>query len=211
MRSKVPYLATLLAFIVFSCNHKNTFKDYKFSNEKPVFNCPNQNNALLNEALYSFENDLNRTYSKLSGQNLTLAYSRFINGVVNNRIKLTDIASKHSVEVFEALKNENIWDAENPRSHLDYNSSFFKCIIENISDKQLQTTLNALLETNYMSPELFGAPLASNYRAVVTDKYLAAYVAFDMFYAKLFDEDLSLVNLKSDPYETVDFNKIPRN
>lgn len=211
MKSKVPYLAILLAFIVFSCNNKSTFKDYKFSDEKPVINCDNQNNALFNEALYSFENDLNRYYSKLSGQNLTLAYSRFINGVVNHRIKLTDIASKHSVEVFEALKNENIWDAENPKSHLDYNSSFFKCIIQNIKETKLQTTLNALIETNSMSPELFGAPLASNYRTAVTDKYVAAYVAFDLFYAKLFDEDLSLVNLKSDPYENVDFNKIPRN
>ncbi|MFH6771311.1 hypothetical protein [Gaetbulibacter aestuarii] len=211
MRSKLHYLALVFALIIFSCNKKNTFTDYKFSNEKPVIDCPNQNNALFNEALYSFENDLNRNYSKLSGQNLTLAYSRFINGVVNNRIKLTDIASKHSVEVFQALKNENIWDAENPRSHLDYNSPFFKCLVQNIKETKLQTTLNALLETNYMSPELFGAPLASNYRAVVTDKYLAAYVAFDMFYAKLFDEDLSLVNLKSDPYEAVDFNKIPRN
>lgn len=210
MRFKKTYMAVVLALIIFSCKNANSFKDYKFSDETPLINCNNQNNALFNEALYSFENDLNRHYSRLSGQNLTLAYSRFINGVVNHRIKLTDIASKHSVEVFQALKDENIWDAENPKSHLDYNSPFFQCLIQNIKEKKLTTTLNALIETNSMSPELFGAPLASNYRAAVDDKYVAAYVAFDLFYAKLFDEDLSLVNLKSDPYDNVDFNKLPK-
>ncbi|MFH4967147.1 hypothetical protein V8G61_02985 [Gaetbulibacter sp. M240] len=204
------YITIFLAFTLLSCNKKNNFKDFKFSDEQPVITCKSLNNELLNEALYSFENDLNRHYSRLSGQNLTLAYSRFINGAVNNRIKLTDIASKHSVLVFQALKDEDLWDAENPRSHLNYNSPFFNCLIQNINEKQLQATLKALLETNSMSPELFGAPLASNYRAAVTDKYIALYVAFDLFYAKFFDEDLSLVNLKSDPYENVDFNKIPK-
>ena len=156
MTLKGFYITIFLAFTLLSCNKKNSFKDFKFSDQQPVIVCKNQNNELLNEALYSFENDLNRHYSRLSGQNLTLAYSRFINAAVNNRIKLTDIASKHSVLVFQALKNEDLWDADNPRSHLNYNSPFFKCLIKNIKEKQLQTTLEALLETNSMSPDLFG-------------------------------------------------------
>ena len=47
-----------------------------------------------------------------------------------------------------------------------------------------------------MSTRLFGAPLMSNYRDLLKDKYLAAYVAFDLYYAKLFNKDLSNTNIE---------------
>ena len=73
------------------------------------------------------------------------------------------------------------------------NSALMDCIAQNITNPDLKTTLNALLSTNSMNPKLFGAPLSTNYSLTLSDKYLAAYVAFDLFYAKLFDVDFSKV------------------
>ena len=58
-----------------------------------------------------------------------------------------------------------------------------------------------------MSPKLFGSPLMSNYRSAIKDKYLASYIAFDFYYAKLFTIDLSQVEEKPEP--KVDFNQVP--
>ena len=77
------------------------------------------------------------------------------------------------------------------------------CIAQNITNPDLKTTLNALLSTNSMNPKLFGAPLSTNYSLTLSDKYLAAYVAFDLFYAKLFDVDFSKVEKEK---QKVDFN-----
>ena len=60
-----------------------------------------------------------------------------------------------------------------------------------------------------MSPKLFGTPLQRKYNSVIKDKYLAAYVAFDLYYAKLFSVDLSQIKEKPPVKEKVDFNKIP--
>ena len=77
------------------------------------------------------------------------------------------------------------------------------CISQNIANPDLKTTFNALLSTNSMSPRLFGAPLVSSYSLALNDKYLAAYVAFDLFYAKLFDVDFTQPLSKK---PKVDFN-----
>ena len=76
---------------------------------------------------------------------------------------------------------------------MNYKSPLFNCIANNIQNKDLKTTLHALVSTNSMSPKLFGASLTSNYSAAMRDKYMAAYVAFDLYYAKLFNLDLSNV------------------
>jgi len=114
------------------------------------------------------------------------------------------MVSEHTLKVFEALKNDTeLWNLENASSHLNYNSALMDCIAQNIANPDLKITLNALLSTNSMSPKLFGAPLSTNYSTTLSDKYLASYVAFDLFYAKLFDVDFSQIEKEK---QKVDFN-----
>jgi hypothetical protein len=104
------------------------------------------------------------------------------------------MVSEHTLKVFEALKQDNdLWNPNNPVSKLNYKSKLMDCISKNIKDNDLKTTLNALLTTNSMTPELYGAPLLSKYRLAITDKALASYIAFDLYYAKLFDVDVTQV------------------
>ncbi|OEK07325.1 hypothetical protein A8C32_17965 [Flavivirga aquatica] len=191
----------LLTFVIVvnltSCKKENTFTDYKYSDKPNTLTCENLNSNLYKEALYAFEDDILNFYKKNNPKStLTQSYSQFVRNAVNGRIKFEDIVSPHTIKVFEALKGENdLWDAENAKSHLNYKGKTLTCVSNGIKDHTLQTTFNALVTTNSMSPKLFGAPLITKYRAALNDKSLASYIALDLFYAKLFDTDLSKVNL----------------
>lgn len=210
MKTKFNLIVFLLVLTLVSCNQKNTFNDYKYADKGIVIECEQVNTkALLNEALFSFEDDITKFYNKGNQTNINTAYSQFIRNAIYNRVNYTDIVSPHTVKIFEALKEENsLWDAENPTSYLNYNGPIIKCIANKIQNKSLKTTLNALIETNSMSPKLFGAPLMTNYRSATTDKALAGYIALDLYYAKLFTVDLS--NVKEKPEPKVDFNLRPQ-
>lgn len=209
MNPKFTLITFFLILITFSCEQKNTFNDFKFADKGTVVECENDNlKALINEALFTFESDISKSYGNGS-TNLISPYSQFIRNVLSNRINYSEIVTPHTVKVFEALKQENsLWDANNKESYLNYNSPFFKCVANNIKNENLKITLNALVSTNTMSPKLFGSPLMSNYTAALSDKYLAAYIAFDLYYAKLFNVNLSSVEEKPEP--KVDFNQIPK-
>lgn len=200
-----------LAISLISCKKENTLSEYKYADKGLVLSCENVNSKLYSEALFAFENDILNFYGKNNpNASLIQAYGQFIRNAIYGRIKYEDIVSPHTIKVFEVLKNENdLWDASNPKSYLNYNSALINCISINMQNAELKTTFNSLLKVNSMSPKPFGAPLMSNYRNVIKDKYLAAYIAFDLFYANLFNKDLSKVNAEK-PAEKVDFNKLPQ-
>lgn len=210
MNSKITLTTLLFVFTLFSCKQEKVFSDYKYADKPQTFTCEGVNSKLLNEALYSFEDDIVKHYQKdKPSPRLDQSYSQVIRNSAFGRLKLEDVVSKHTVDIFEALKKEdNLWDANNPKSNLNYNSATLKCVSNNIKDNNLKTTLNALITTNSMSPKLYGPALVSKYRNTLSDKYLAMYVALDLYYAKMFDVDFSKVNLDK-PEQKVDFNQVP--
>ncbi|MGE5944527.1 MAG: hypothetical protein ACM31G_09335 [Flavobacteriales bacterium] len=212
MNLKFSLIVLVLIFTLFSCKKETTvsLSDYKYADKGIVLNCDGIDSKLMSEALFAFEDNISSFYGKTSpNPSLQLAYAQFLRDALSNRANFSEIATPHTVEVFNVLKtNNDLWNMNNSASFLNYDSDFFSCIANNIQDKNLNTTLHALVETNSMSPKLFGAPLLTKYGTVLNDKYLAAYVAFDLFYAKLFEIDLTQV--KEREPEKVDFNKIPR-
>ena len=108
MNLKLTSIVFLLIFTVFSCKKESHFSDYKYTDKPVAFTCEGINSKLLNEALYSFEDDIANHY-KGKGKNYRLdqAYSQIIRNSVFGTLKLEDIVSKHTVSVFEALKNES--------------------------------------------------------------------------------------------------------
>jgi len=204
MKTKFHLIALILTFCLSSCKKDTAFTDFKFSDKPATLACENINIKLYNEAIYSFENDILNFYAKNDKKSLLSSYSQFISRSLYNQANLKSIASEHTLKVFEALKNDTeLWDLNNAKSHLNYNGPLMTCISNNIADDNFKTTLNALLSTNSMTPKLFGTPLATNYSLILRDKYLASYVAFDLFYAKLFDVDFS----EKEQKQKVDFNK----
>ncbi|MDB2462485.1 hypothetical protein N9W61_00035 [Algibacter sp.] len=210
MKSQITTLTFLLVITLFSCNQKSQFTDFKYADKPATITCEGVNLKLLNEALYSFEDDIANHYNKGTGApRLDQAYSQIIRNSIYGKLKIEDIASRHTVAVFEALKKEkDLWDANNPNSHLNYKSKVISCISNAIKDTSLKTTLNALISTNSMSPKLFVPALVSKYRTALNDKNLAMYIALDLYYAKMFDIDFSKVNLDK-LEQKVDFNSVP--
>ncbi len=200
-----------LTFGLMSCKNENTLQEYKYADKGLVLSCENVNSKLYSEALFAFEDDILKYYGKNNpNASLVQAYGQFIRNAIYGRLKYEDIVSPHTVKVFETLKNENdLWDANNPESYLNYNGALVKCIAINMQNPDLRATFNSLLKVNSMSPKPFGAPLMSNYRHALSDKYLAAYIAFDLYYAKLFNKDLSSANAEKS-VQKVDFNKTPQ-
>lgn len=211
MNTKITLSTFLLFFAILGCKQEVTFSEYKYADKPAVFTCENSNSKLLNEALYSFEDDILNHYKKgKPNYRIDQAYSQVIRNSVFGRLRIEDLVSKHTVAIFEALKKEEgLWSANNGKNHLNYSSVVANCISNNIKDTALKTTYNALVSTNSMSPKLFGAPLVNKYRNTLNDKNLALYVALDLYYANMFNIDFSKVNLEK-PQQNVDFNVLPK-
>lgn len=218
MKLKQKLAAIMLVALMFSCANtakEKTLKAFKFEEKGVVVSCNDFDVKLLNEALFSFEEDILQSYGKptnapTSNPNLYRAYSQFIRNAIYGQVKYAEVLSPHSVEIFEVLKSKSdLWNTDNPIHKLNYNHPLINCVADNMLDKDLKTTFTALLETNSMNPRLFGPALQSNYGAVMRDKYLASYVALEFYYGKLFNKDLSTVTDKKEEPEPVDFNKIP--
>ena len=191
MKQKFKLFYLLFTILVLSCGEA-TLSEYKFADRDPVLNCDDFDNKLLNEALFSFEDDIRTFYRKRYNPEgkLGLVYSEFLSHSIQGTVPFQDLVTPHTLEVFNVLKTKKeLWDTESKVSKLNYYSPLFGCIASNIKNNGLRTTLNALVSTHSMSPRLFNDPLLGKYPIVEIDKYLGAYVAFDLFYAKLFDID----------------------
>lgn len=210
MKTHYNFIAILCLSLLLNCKNENTLSEYKFTNREMVLDCDGEDSKLLNEALYAFEDDIrtfyaNNYYSK--DGDLYLFYSDFIVRDIKGMVIYENLISPHTLEVFNVLKSKSeMWNLENNVSKLNYYSPFFNCIAANVEDKNLKTTLNALLSTHSMSPRLFTSPLTTQSRIVASDPYLRAYVAFDLFYAKLFDIDVTKVKEHENQVETINFN-----
>ncbi|AUS04557.1 hypothetical protein [Pseudotamlana carrageenivorans] len=183
---------TFLISVTYGCKQEDSFKNYKYDKQPDIISCKNINTKLLKEAVYSFEDDILK-YTKLGNPNndLAQAYNQTIRSAVYRRLRVQDIASPHSLEVLEALKKQpNLWAKSNEKTHLNYQNATTKCIANNLKDRNLKTTFNALLNTNSLTSKLFGTPLMTKYRNALNDKHLATYIALDLFYAKLIDTNL---------------------
>ena len=129
MKSNINIILFLVALTIVSCKKEVPFKDFKFSEKGIVVHCENQNNALLSEAIFSFENDIVNYYAQVGKTSLATAYFQFIKSATSIELNYADIVSPHSVKIFEALKNEDdLWDAENPYSYINYKGETLSCI-----------------------------------------------------------------------------------
>ncbi len=199
------FILLLISILFTSCKKEATLSEYKYSDNNFQVNCESIDVNILKEAVFSFEDDITTHFAKKGTKNLSQAYSRTVNLALYGRAKYNEIVSPHTIEIFNILKEEeDLWKVEGASKSLNYNSEFVKCLGKNLTDKDLNTTFNALLTTNSMTSKLFGEPLRRKAYLAVRDKNLATYIAFDMYYSKLFDLDLSQEqnNKKNVPAET---------
>jgi hypothetical protein len=186
---KTPLKLTIIALslILFNCKkNSESFNNYKYTTEENILVCDEINTKLYEEALLSFEDDITDKYDT-KNKDIRRAYSFFTRDALANKVDYQAIVSPHTMEVFEAIKNDkDLWNEDNS---INYNSDIIDCLSHNFKDKNLQTTFNALVSTNSMRSEIFGAPLIKHVKNSHEDRYMATYVALDLFYTNLFNVD----------------------
>jgi hypothetical protein len=201
-RLNIFVILVLIAFLT-SCHKKPTLTEFKFIDRDLDLKCNVKNYDLIKEAVISFEYDITDFYDLKGNKNLAIAYSRTVQFGLSYTTDYKKIVSPHTLEIFKILRLDNdLWRDNGRYKTLNYDHELLKCIASNLSDKELQTTLNALLSTKSMSPELFGEPLRRKSPRAVHDKYLATYIALDIFYSGLFNVDLSLFDYNKNDKET---------
>ncbi len=194
MRNSLQLITFTLSIFLMGCQESKPTADldYKYTNQKPVLNCDGIDTKLLEEAFHSFENDLTSYYTPQKPI-YSRAYSIFVSQALAGKVNYSLMVSDHSKKVLEALKqDESLWTNNPDGSKVNFSHPVFECIGKNIQDKPLKQTFNALISTNSMSLRMFGQELRQKTFGMKDDKYLATYVAMELFYGKIYDKDFTL-------------------
>lgn len=227
----IKLLLLLLIFNLTNCKKENStpsLSEYKYADQTQTIDCSNEDSKLLNEALYTFENDIASFYDPKQ-KNVIRGYNAFTRlAVSKKKPAFEEFTSEHSVNVAKALNETGVFNKDG----LNYDHKIIKCIGENMSSTGLKTTFNALLSTNSMSKSLYEPALAGKASSMGKDKYLGLYVALEYFYSEVNKIDFSQIDFekrdadlaqkaktvnpvkkiqtKSATNPNVDFNKRPR-
>ncbi|WP_375239627.1 hypothetical protein [Aurantibacter sp.] len=210
MKSKLltfTLIATVITF--FNCKQTEQINvDYKYSDQPEIFNCKIQNDQLIKEAIYSFENDLNEAYDK-DNKGRGRAYSSFIGLTIGNRFNIEEVASKHSLQIAKALQQSSHYK----NNVFSYNSELANCLFSSIKSANTKTSFEALRSANSLRPSVVLPTLRNNVNSFASDKSLVGILAFDYYYNSLMllnEGQLKTPIAPAIENQKVDFNKTPQ-
>ena len=175
-----PLLFLCFLFMIISCNQQPKFK---FADQPQNIKCSTSNNDLLNEALYSFEEDLFAKYDTTRTHNRT--YARYIIRGIKGTEDYQGVLTAHSLQIRDELLREGIIKNNGGKGVLDYNHPDVQCIVNNIEDEDLKRTISALIQTNSMDLRLFDSRLRNIGRTAANSPHQSAYIALDTYYKNL--------------------------
>ena len=186
-------LLCLTVFLTYGCN--DSLK-YKYDAEPILVSCQGADSQLLNEALYSFFDDIEIYYGttsngKVNKMDVSEAYANFIFKGANGEADYGKIVSPHSLKVLEKLKKEKeLWLDNSKGSRLDYNAQFVSCLISNIEDKNIKITIKALKDTGNLNPKIISERLRLAGLNALSQPNFIMYIALDTYYQYLLDLDI---------------------
>ena len=173
----------LAAIMIISCEQKATV-NFKFADQEQVISCSENDNPLLNEALYSFENDLYTKYDSVTKSKITV-YGRFIYRGMDGSAPYTEIKTPHTTSIVEALASENILIKGKEPSAVNYEHPAVQCIVDAIENDELKVTIKALIDTKTMNPKLFNTRFRNFGRNAERQRNLALFIALEGYYQQI--------------------------
>ncbi|NND51173.1 MAG: hypothetical protein HKN54_02130 [Flavobacteriaceae bacterium] len=180
------------AILLFSCNSEPKLA-FKYAAEKNLFACPDVDMELIKEAVYAFEAFIFENYSFNAPDIEKAAYFNYLK---NSEAKLLPMGEKfddHIKNVFYALKSEaSLWSGSDDHKTLNLDHEIVKCISDHIAIEAVKPVFKTLVDSKTLRGEIFAPTLRSHFNRMKEDRALATYVALDLFYAKIFQFDLSL-------------------
>lgn len=185
-------LAAVLSISMFSCKQDSTY-EYKYADQPKILACENIDAQLYSEAYYAFEKAI-VTQAKNTNQrpnfNITPEYA-LRNYIIRSRsnTKTTDFITKEAFDIFNILKNEDIWKG----IQLKNNSAVTECIGSSITNSQIKGAFNTLRSVESLNPNLAVSIITDDrsIRGQFKDKTLMTYAALDLYYARFFNADFS--------------------
>jgi hypothetical protein len=185
----------MISLLVSSCD--KSF-NYKYQEKPQLISCAGADAELLNEALYTFFDDISSYYqAKFIGKNGKIgtfeAYSNFIYVGAMGTADYKNIATAHTLNVLSKLRQEKeLWNKVGDSSKLNYQSKFVTCLIERIENNEMKTTLKSLIKVNFLSPKIMAERFRVSNREALEDPNYAMFVALDTYYRYLLDIDHSI-------------------
>ena len=172
---------------------------YKYQNEQQVINCSNNDSKIMNEALYSFREDISKHFlkeiQKKDYLNFLYSYEQYIYRGAKGNLSYYEIVSDHTIKVYnELLKQDNLFIKTKGKSNLNYKNDFVQCLINSIKNKEMKSKIIELINVGYLSPDV----MAENYRITTsdaeTDPNFLMFIVLDTYYQRLLDLDIPNTN-----------------
>ena len=189
-KTRIILLAMTIVLGLGSCGESI---EYKYTNRDHVVTCEGMDQDLMNEALYSFEDNIakatpNNNYGVGSPLYYSFGYASYIYRGVMGESDYQKIASQHTQKLAKAIAKEPIWTGTKPNIKLDYTSPFVSCLVENVAQEDLKRTFDNLKSANTMDIKLMINIFMKEVGQTATDRDLAVIVALDTFYRHLINE-----------------------
>jgi len=186
----------ILILIIFLLNSCKEPVQYKYQDDVRVVQCEGADIDLMHEAYYSFLYDIYEYYKKNEVKpefvNTYYSLAQYIYRGAMGEVDYLVFASSHTLDLVDELKKvEDLWNLDSKKSNLNYNNEFVNCLIENIKNEEIKVTINALRESNALSPMILAETYRINIKDTQTDKYFEMFLAFDTYYQYLMEVDMS--------------------
>ncbi len=212
MKTKFLSFAVIVTLITFfNCKQTNQEQDinldFKYSDQPELLKCDLEDNLLIKEAIYAFENDLNNAYDN-EKRSINRSYSTFIAKTLNSSFYIQEVASKHSLKLAKALQKSPHYK----NNVFLYNSKLANCLLSSITNTNTKKSFEALKKANSLRPSVVLPTIRTNARSLVKDKGLAGILAFDYYYNSLMllNENQLKTPINKTKNQKIDFNKVPK-
>lgn len=195
------FVAVLLLLGTTSCEQDIA---YKYNKKPQPVNCGGLNKNLMHEAMYSFELDIAKHYNFRNYDPSSLlfiqnGYSNYVWDGVNSTAPFLAIYSEHSKEILKALLEQgNLYLKNGEQYQLNFEHLYVSCLIDNIDDNDLRTSIKELLKTGFFSTELMASPFRKKAVQNASDKDLAMFIGLATYYKNLLNLNVHNLEPKAD-------------
>ncbi len=195
MKNKIIVLLCLVAIGLNSC--ADNFS-YMYAEKPAMVDCDQMDQKMLNEAMYTFQEDVAVHYNFKNYSPTTPVYYRwgfasYVHHGSNGTAPYAEIVSEQSkLVLLELVKEDGLFLKENEEYVLNFKHPLASCLIDLISDDAIKETIKTLISVDQMQARLLDSPLRSNIKRLVDDKNLLLFVGLATYYPRLMNMGVHL-------------------
>lgn len=188
---KISTLLMIATILITSCKNEPKI-DYKYQDNKDLFNCDAVDMDLIKEAVYAFESYIEKNYCFIPPNSVDKGYYFYWEIAIADRIPAVELIEPHVLLIRDELKKiDDLWITKNDVTTLNFNHPFTKCISSAIQDLQIKRTFDVLTESNTFNNFTFLSGIERDPIKIYNDRGLSTYIAMNTFYARILNLDFS--------------------